>query len=269
MLVVIGDVLIDHDIVLKTTRSSPEGHWPICEVEKQESRPGGAGAVCEMVKGLGGHAVLFGSKKDNSLKTRYFLDGKQVFRVDKDNCKPLDPLHEDRLLELVPRHFSNLDYVLVADYGKGVITDKLWRGLLGTGLKIIVDPARNKPLDWYRGAYALCPNRAEAGGCKTLSEAIAVSRRIRQHYPRLCLKLDHDGMIAAGDGQSAHIAAKEFPATFPLDVCGAGDMVLAALGVALTHGRDWLSACTFANDMAGRKCLQHGATPVVAQPDRS
>lgn len=48
-----------------------------------------------------------------------------------------------------------------------------------------------------------------------------------------------------------------------VDSCGAGDMVLAAIGVGLARGMDWLTACTFANLAAGVKCGKAGAVPVT------
>ncbi len=47
-----------------------------------------------------------------------------------------------------------------------------------------------------------------------------------------------------------------------VDVTGAGDMVLATLGVCLAGGLDWPNACRIANAAAGLKVERRGAAPV-------
>lgn len=257
MLVILGDYMIDRDIWLQTVRQSPECDAPIVRKVRDESRPGGAGAVSMMAHGLGAEVVDLGASiKAECIKNRHFLDGQQVYRLDEDHTTPITPRQAWDLVEQIP---AEADIVLVADYGKGIVTDALWKALKTRTLRLIVDPSRDRPLDWYQGAYAIVPNRKEAS-VNSVNEAISLCHEIRRSCPCVCIKLDREGMVANGQGRGEHILAAFETAT---DVTGAGDMVLAAVGAGLEQGMDWLDACRFANQMAGLKCQQHGATPVV------
>jgi len=262
-IVVIGDFMKDQDEFYTSVRKSPEGEWPVVVKDRMEIRSGGAGAVVEMIRGLGwpeSHITMFGHYRARCLRRRVYVDGKQVFREDQDQIYPLWSGYADRIISELPADYpARASLILVADYGKGMITDYLWRRLVDTGIPIIVDPARNKPLESYHGAQGICPNRVEAG-VSSLSEATVRFHELLRLYPFVCLKLDRDGMIAGRrGGPSRHILAECLK---PVDVCGAGDMVLAAIGVLWSFGADWVDACSGANHLAGRKCGQVGATPV-------
>lgn len=261
MIVVLGDFMRDIDLHFETVRQSPEGQWPVVRAVGMQERPGGAGAVVSMVRGLGVKVVgLCDVNKPQCVKRRHFVNGKQLFREDQDHAIAISSESACNLIDQIP----NGALVLVADYGKGIVTDALWSYLVAGHSHIIVDPARTRSLDFYRGAMAIVPNRNEAG-VTSLSEAITRCHELRQHFARVCVKLDRDGMIFSSREGGGHIPSK---CSNLVDVCGAGDMVLAALGVGLLRGMSWKHACEFANALASRKCSQHGATPVtgVATP---
>lgn len=255
MIVVLGDFMVDRDLHFRTMRKSPDDDCPIVIRESTAQRPGGAGAVVEMIRGMGEEWIAIGEDdKPKCIKRRYFVDGRQVFREDTEFTHAITDALAAELVEQIP-----LDaLVLIADYAKGLITDYLWRQLIERHDRVIVDPSRSRPLAWYHGAMGILPNRVEAR-VSSLSEAIERCHELRQIFQRVCIKLDRDGMIISSDGYGCHIAA-ECPE--PLDVTGCGDMCLAAIGVGLTRGMSWLDACRFANHMAGLKCRQHGATAV-------
>jgi bifunctional ADP-heptose synthase (sugar kinase/adenylyltransferase) len=250
MIAVIGDYIDDLDLWLETVRQSPEGAWPVTRELRRERRDGGAGAVAAMAEGLGEDALRLGDVKRRCIKQRLFVDGRQALRIDDDDVTPIAEIEAVRVVASIPAG----SIALVADYGKGVVTSRLWRMLAGR-TRTIVDPSRHRPLHWYRGAWAILPNRCEAG-VLDISGAREQCCRLRSLYRHVGIKLDGDGIVA--DGQ--HIPAA---CSNPLDVCGAGDMMLAAVGTALSRGADWINACRFGNEMAGRKCRQHGATPVL------
>lgn len=257
MIAVVGDFIRDVDLFFETVRPSPEGDWPIVRAVGVQERPGGAGAVVAMVRGLGEQVIGLGeSAKSRCVKRRHFVDGRQVFREDIDFTHQIADSQAKELVEQIPSDAL----VLVADYGKGVITPAMWKTLIERHTQIIVDPSRSRSADFYRGALGFVPNRIEAG-VDSISEATERCHELRQHFPRVCVKLDRDGMIVSSADGCGHI-----PATClePVDVCGCGDQVLAAIGVGLVHGMSWKNACVFANDLAGRKCMQHGATPLGA-----
>lgn len=253
-ILVTGDAIMDVDALYRTTaRLSPETGKPIVIRDKETTRPGGANAVAAMVRGLGEPCLTGFGGKAPSVKTRVKIDGVEQFREDRDNLDHIS----DATADLIVRQAMRLPadgVVLVADYGKGVVTDYLFRQLVATGRRIIVDPSRHLPLDWYRGAWAICPNRAEADG-RLPADILAIG------FEAVCLKLDKDGLWASnGKGCAWFNSISKQP---PVDPCGAGDIVLASLGVATVRGLDWHSACKYANAAAGVKCGKVGAVPVT------
>jgi len=283
---VIGDIILDHDVYLKTVRESPEGGGiPIVQRTGADLRLGGAGAVAVMAAALGADAWLSGILGDagseemrdglatalensgvditgiptecrnSTIKTRYFMDGTQTLREDCESTSPIPTTIVQQLKDAWPL----ADVVLIADYGKGVVTPLLMDFVRARfhDVPVIVDPARGADWERYRNVSCICPNRAES------SEMV-----IRKAIPRVLQKMDTNGIIFRD--QTPEVSdAWHFPSTCPpselVDVCGAGDMVLAALGVFVAEGRSWVESARLANITAGLKCRQHGATPVTRE----
>jgi bifunctional ADP-heptose synthase (sugar kinase/adenylyltransferase) len=248
----LGDFIDDTDVWHETLRQSPEGPWPVVRELRRESREGGAGAVAAMVEGLGAEVLRLGDVKRRCRKQRMFVDGRQVMRIDDDDCTPISDETGASIVASVPRG----SLVLVADYGKGVVQPMLWR-MLCAKARVIVDPSRHRPRSWYRGAWGYLPNRKEAG-VPCVRAAIAACDSLQSVYEHVAIKMDAEGMVADGEYMPAACPAEEV-----VDVCGAGDACLAAIGVGISLGLPWLEACKFANTVAGAKCAQHGATPVI------
>jgi D-beta-D-heptose 7-phosphate kinase/D-beta-D-heptose 1-phosphate adenosyltransferase len=84
-----------------------------------------------------------------------------------------------------------------------------------------------------------------------LADARRASRLIQERFgfPAVLLKLDRDGMFLMGDnGEGLHIPAR---AREVYDITGAGDMVLAVLGIALASELSLRDAAILANLAAG------------------
>lgn len=248
MITIIGDHILDEYVGYRTTsKVSPETGVPILEESEYSCNEGGSGAVKQMVTALGEYPLYLG--EGATTKIRMLIDGEQKFRIDRD-------IQFNKFIDI-----SEIEegIVLVADYGKGVVSDDLLDRLFKLrGIRIIVDPARGVPIERYEGAFGILPNRIEAGISKTLRqdeaiiEAHAFIAKYRKLFRHITVKLDKFGMLC----DDLH-----FPSTCEqvIDVCGAGDMVLAAVGVYLHRGYDWIESCKFANKMAGIKCQQRGA----------
>lgn len=254
---VIGDYMKDIDSLLKQVKIAPDHHVPVGVLEYETIRPGAAGAVVEMLHALNIDTLAIGEHiKQQCTKHRFFINGRPIFRRDTDFISDISMMQADDILFGISKR---IEYIIVSDYGKGVITQHLWDGLLKTGKKIIVDPTIKKHLAWYKGAWAILPNAKEA---RVASESDAFDRCVEllAMYPHVCIKLGGAGMIVGR--QSDHISRIDPIKINCIDVCGAGDMVSAALTAALMRGKSWFEACNFANQMAAKKCEQFGATPV-------
>lgn len=251
MIIVLGDAIRDEYVELETVRKCPEGDWPIVREVNRYTQRGGALAVGSMV---GEHTELAGpfcgiySLDQATRKTRVSIDGIMVHRIDEDSRSgdvAFSGIH-DEYYELPPGTI-----VLIADYGKGAINRSVIETCLALGWKVIVDPHPTQEPSVYHGCWAICPNRAENNQHDFLTDAA---------FPRVCLKLDKDGMVIKdGDITLAILSTIEQP---PFDVCCAGDRVLATIGVMMNHGAEWADACIAANYAAGLQCGRRGAEPL-------
>jgi D-beta-D-heptose 7-phosphate kinase/D-beta-D-heptose 1-phosphate adenosyltransferase len=164
------------------------------------------------------------------------------------------------------------DIILISDYDKGVCTPGVLTGLIALarsrGLRTLADPIRGKDYRKYHGCSAITPNRLEAGLAtgRTLSstaEALAAGAQLQEQLDleAAVVTLDKEGMaLAHRDGRR-----QVFP-TRPrqvYDITGAGDMVLAVLGMALAAGADYEPAVRLANVAGGLEVEKIGAATVT------
>ncbi len=262
-MLVCGDYILDIDIHGTMNRFAQESPGcPVFAVENRSVRAGGAGAVEEMVSG-------FGALSDRvcgdgfSRKSRFFVGGRQVWRQD-DDASPPSPDNVAAMVAEVDRCAQRADVVLIADYGKmgGAAGYPIWRaaidGANARGIPVIVDPAHG--VDWrtYRGTTAIKCN--EAGGSVPPDHQGAWWGEWTNHV-----------IVTSGENGIEHMQVdgttilsnwyRARPSSL-VDVTGAGDCVLAALGVCLAAGLDWPDACRFAAIAAGLKVERHGAVAV-------
>lgn len=257
MLAVIGDYIDGCDIFYTHSRNISDCQAPLVRYDMKVHRPGGAGAVAAMVRGMGLRCQLLGAReKPSCQKTRHVIGTDVIMRVDDDTSQPLADQEALELLASIP---AGTTHLLVADYGMGVVTKKLWKGLLRGPWLLLVAPSMSRGIGWYDGADALICSRREA--CvRDATEATAECYRLEYIYPNVCITLDKEGMVFSGDDRPGHMKSQ---CQDPVDTCGAGDMVLAAIGVALYRGASWQDACEFANDMAARECQVFGVKPIT------
>jgi D-beta-D-heptose 7-phosphate kinase / D-beta-D-heptose 1-phosphate adenosyltransferase len=203
--------------------------------------------------------------------TRSAVGGNQILRVDYEVRQPLACNLERQLIDAAEGCLSDCHAVLISDYNKGVCTQGLLSRLIEAAGKrnipVLVDPARTADFKRYAGATVLVPNRAEAEwgtGRKivTSDDALAAGRDLLTQcaVPTVVLKLDREGMIL--------FRRDEVPLSFPTrprdvcDVTGAGDMVLAMLGLCLSSSVELSTAVPLANAAAGVEVERLGVEPV-------
>src|SRR5262249_6525151 len=136
-----------------------------------------------------------------------------------------------------------------------------------SGRRILADPIRGKDYRRYHGCSSITPNRLEAGlaagrvVCDT-DTALAAAAHLREQLDleAAVVTLDKEGMaLVHRDG-----GRQVFP-TRPrqvYDITGAGDMVLAVLGMALAAGADYDAAIRLANVAGGLEVEKIGVATV-------
>ncbi|MCD4812014.1 D-glycero-beta-D-manno-heptose 1-phosphate adenylyltransferase [bacterium] len=166
---------------------------------------------------------------------------------------------EQQLIKFVTPQLPHVQVVLLSDYLKGVLTDRLTKNLINlcrdAGVPVLVDP-KGKDYSKYRGATLLTPNlkeAAEATGIRISSDE-DVSSAGRQLLKDLAL--DALVLTRGEKGMSLFVAGRDeiqLPSMVRevFDVTGAGDTVLATIGFGLAGGLDFQDAATLANMAAG------------------
>ncbi|MEO8137493.1 MAG: D-glycero-beta-D-manno-heptose-7-phosphate kinase [Betaproteobacteria bacterium] len=277
---VVGDVMLDRYWFGDVERISPEAPVPVVHVSRTEERPGGAANVARNAARLGAGVTLLSVVGDDepgrSLQRLLDKDGvRALFQIDPDfptivklrvisrqqqllridfekppNDKALDAkLAEYELL------VRDADIVILSDYGKGGLAHvtRMIELARAQGRTVLVDP-KGDDFSRYRGASLLTPNRSEfrqvAGRWNTEAEFAAKAEAMRKDLSLtgLLVTRSEEGMSLFLEGAAHHIptVAREV-----FDVSGAGDTVIAALGVMMAAGADLLSATEVANHAAG------------------
>jgi D-beta-D-heptose 7-phosphate kinase/D-beta-D-heptose 1-phosphate adenosyltransferase len=213
-----------------------------------------------------------------TVKTRVIARNQQVVRVDRESRTPLAPEQEESACRFLERAVPEVDAVIVADYGKGFLTqpfaDRLSEITRRAGCILTVDPHPYTSIHW-RGATAIKPNRLEAFLATGLPPADPVTpvlsdealleagRRLLERWaPRdLLITLGEHGMLLLGAGT----APRHIPtcARSVFDVSGAGDTAIAVLTLALASGAAAAEAAELANIASGIAVEKIGTATVT------
>jgi D-beta-D-heptose 7-phosphate kinase/D-beta-D-heptose 1-phosphate adenosyltransferase len=176
----------------------------------------------------------------------------------------------DRILPTLGDHQA----VLISDYGKGVCTPEIVRIVIDAArnahIPVIVDPRPGSDYSLYRGATAVTPNRLEtrlATGreIRTGDDALAAGRQLcgELNLDHAYITLDSDGIAlveACGAGQLLATRKRQV-----YDITGAGDMVLATIGVGLAAGLAPADIARLANVAGGLEVERVGVVPVTRE----
>jgi len=282
---VIGDLMVDHYIYGNCNRISPEAPVPVVEITKETYTLGGAGNVLENLITFGcdaniiavvgddenasivfdelasnnipGDGVIKDASRCTIMKSRVLVTNHQLIRLDREITRPLNAETEQKILNLLKAKIKQYDIVLISDYNKGLLTPGLLSGIFAVcrseNIQTIVDP-KGADFSKYKGVNVIKPNRKEAiiasGINITDNESLtAACRKIQKitACESVIVTMSEDGIAIFSDENLEVIPTKALDV---VDVTGAGDTVLASVGVALASGNSLHDACDFANHAA-------------------
>ncbi|MDW8242111.1 MAG: D-glycero-beta-D-manno-heptose 1-phosphate adenylyltransferase [Thermogemmata sp.] len=227
-------------------------------------------------KGIEATAVLHDPSRPTTLKERYIgraqtRHPQQMLRVDYEECHPIDTYIEKQLQTYASEQIEKSDIILISDYNKGTCTHELLQHVIRHAHRsskiVIADPTRGGDYSKYHGCTALTPNRHEAGlatghRISTIDDAIAAAVKLWQNYnlEASIVTLDKDGIVFAHrDGRTLHFSTRPRQV---YDITGAGDMVMASLGMALALKASFETAIQLANIAGGLEVERIGAAPI-------
>ncbi len=294
---VIGDLMIDHYIWGECNRISPEAPVQVISTHKESMVLGGAGNVINNLHSLDAKVSIFSVVGDDSnadqvsillsktplvdktiihepsrlttKKSRIIASSQQVIRYDSETTDHILISSQFTLLEAMKKNFFHYDAILLSDYGKGVLTPTFTQDIINLakdmGKPVLVDP-KGADYSKYTGATLLTPNKKEASLAtqieiiddSSLKEA-GFKLKNELQLDSTLITLSEDGIALFEDEMSViPTVAREV-----YDVTGAGDTVLASLGVAIASGLTLKEACEFANKAAAVVVAKVGSATVT------
>ncbi len=290
---VIGDLMVDHFIWGKVSRISPEAPVPVVEVTKENLMMGGSGNVVSNVRAIGGGVAVAGiigpddmgrwlvqelkqkgvntdgliveKERPTTVKTRIVAHGQQMVRYDRESRQAVQPDSIDRIVQYVSDIRDELQAIVISDYNKGIITERLLDGIRQVvkerRIPVCVDPKRND-FTVYRDFDVITPNHHEAGravgventheiNAKGRAEIVRIGREILKQYGfrAVLITRGEAGMdLFEQGGRDFHIPAE---AKEVFDVTGAGDTAIGIFALSVASGATFREASYLANKAAG------------------
>ena len=284
-LLVIGDLMIDHYLWGSCERISPEAPVQVINVNNESTLLGGAGNVINNLNELGAKVdvisivgecdvsdelkgllddievdtkyLFIEQDRITSKKSRIIASQQQVVRYDRESTDEINNKSQNHILDTFTKIIANYELVLLSDYGKGILTNKLTQSLINVankyGKKVLIDP-KGSDYSKYKGAYLLTPNIKEASEATKIN--IIDDTSLNQAIIQLKSQCDLDISLITLSDKGVAVYDDEFRIhpTFArevFDVTGAGDTVLASLGFALACDLNIDEAIEFSNFAAG------------------
>lgn len=274
-ILVVGDVMIDSYIEGVVTRISPEAPVPVLSNCKKRIVLGGAANVAanligskqnvylSSVIGMDTKAKSFkkmcldlgidcslifqSSKRTTTEKTRFIgQSNQQILRFDVEDSTPLSRDDENSFISLIINSIPNFDLIILSDYNKGVLTEKICQLIIDicqkNQIKVLFD-MKEKNLNKYKHSFLIKPNRKELGELTNLpvvtndqiiDASIWLRNKCKVNY--VLTTMGGNGMLLIGKNNKSIL----FPAykREVFDVSGAGDTVIAYLGACLANKFD-------------------------------
>jgi D-beta-D-heptose 7-phosphate kinase / D-beta-D-heptose 1-phosphate adenosyltransferase len=262
-LVVVGDALLDIDVVGRADRLSPEAPVPVLQQADEFRRPGGAALAAALAARAGRPVLLVAPLADDqpaaelrrllppgvelipvactggtAVKTRLRAGEHPLVRLDAG----ADRVSITGIPAAAEAALAEAGGVLVADYGRGCTTDPQIRRLLqraAAGRPLIWDPHPRGGIP-VPGTLLATPNETEllarTGAGPGLAGLPSAADRLLADWrlPWLAVTLGSRGALLLHNGGAPLFVGA--PAVTARDTCGAGDCFAAAALAALADG---------------------------------
>lgn len=300
---IIGDIMLDVYMKGKVERISPEAPVPIVSVTEKFSRLGGAANVAQNLKALNAEPILCSvigndekskdllelmreqnmnisgivksSERITTRKVRIISNNAQMLRVDTEDTFDLTEKEYNSLIKNIHEIIinENIDAIILQDYNKGVLTEKLIKETIEIANKnnipIGVDPKKKNFLS-YQNVTFFKPN------LKELKEGTGVTSKddsieeILKSVDSLHEKLNCRFIMTTLSERGVLIKDYEtntyhhIPAHLRkiADVSGAGDTVLSVAMLCLVCNQNAYNIAALSNLAGGLVCEELGAIPI-------
>ncbi|MGA9419844.1 MAG: D-glycero-beta-D-manno-heptose-7-phosphate kinase [Candidatus Cybelea sp.] len=295
-ILVVGDLMLDEWIWGTVTRISPEAPVPVVAVADHSFTLGGAGNVANNLRALHANVVFAGmvgsdpfaahvrdllrneqvddsgvfasADRPTTRKTRIVAHNQQVVRADWESTAMLATADRVRLAAFVRSRASQCDAVILSDYAKGLLCREIVEAASACPL-VLADP-KPQNIALFAGVTCVAPNVAEAStivGTPIVDDAGLERAGLRLIEMLGCryaviTRGEHGMALFGSEGERLQIPSV---ARTVYDVSGAGDTVIAVLGLALATGAPIEQAMQLANFAAGAVVAKLGTA--TASPE--
>jgi D-beta-D-heptose 7-phosphate kinase/D-beta-D-heptose 1-phosphate adenosyltransferase len=293
---VVGDVMLDKYVWGEVERISPEAPVPVLRTLRQSQQPGGAANVAMNLAGLGArvtvmgfgggdaeqrdletllerervqHAIVACPGSPTTTKVRVLAGHQQLFRLDTDPAQVGMPEAAERLLKLALAELPRANVLVLSDYAKGVLNDRMCRSLIAEARRwqvpVVVDP-KGSDFSRYHGATTICPNTKELAA--VTGEASHQLKWMLAAGQKMVAALNLQYMLVTLGEKGIAILRADVAIRVPAaaqqvyDVSGAGDTVVAVVAVSTAAGLPVEIIAEMANVAAGIVIGKVGTVPV-------
>jgi D-glycero-beta-D-manno-heptose-7-phosphate kinase len=305
VVLIVGDLMLDHFVIGRVERISPEAPVPVVQFDHEEYRLGGAANVAHNVAALGGSVEIAGLVGSDEPATRLLADlarvgidttsivtdpsrcttrklrvvttrNQQVARVDYECDGEIAGLLEEVMVRKVREAVGRAAIVLISDYQKGAVTRRVAETAIDSArarsIASLVDP-KVPHIDYYRGASLITPNHHEAEAItlmriRNAEDARGAAQRFRERArcDSVLITRGEHGMWLLGPDGEFDLPAEAREVS---DVTGAGDTVIAAIALGLAGGGSLQDAARLANRAAGLAVSKFGPAAITADELRA
>jgi len=241
--VIIGDVMLDKYLSGKIERISPEAPVPIVSLQEREARLGGAANVALSIKALEAEALLFSIIGDD------------------ENGRTLTKLVSERQI--------STKHLVISPYRMTTVKSRI----LASNQQILrVDEEDTHPLHQdvesklYADLAAFIANNEVA--VIMLLDIQPTDDSLKEVHKALHNQLKNEISLVTLSEHGMYFGTKEVSHLVPtkprkiVDVCGAGDAVVAIVALCIAHQVNPLIICKLANMAGGQVCESVGVVPV-------
>ena len=293
---VVGDVMLDKYVWGEVERISPEAPVPVIRTGRHSEQPGGAANVAMNLAGLGASVTVMGfggGDEDQQVlegllraagvqfsivacpgspttsKLRVLAGHQQLLRMDSEAQPGYSAQAAANLLAQVGATLPEAAVVVLSDYAKGVLNERVCRTIIAGAhevhVPVVVDP-KGRDFLRYRGATAICPNAMELAAVtgepasdlkRLLAAGQAMTAALGLEYMLVTLGEKGIAILRPESRRHAPAAARQV-----YDVSGAGDTVVAVVAAALAAGAGVEAAVRLANVAAGIVISKVGTVPI-------
>jgi phosphoheptose isomerase len=284
---VVGDLMLDKYVHGDVSRISPEAPIPIIKTNSTKYVLGGASNAANNIASVGANVIVAGfvgedwaaktflklmkeknidtsgvmvtKDKPTIEKTRFVAKTQQLLRSDAEISEDVTDAQARKLFSFIRKTVPKVDVVVISDYAKGTITEKLCKSIIklcnDLKKKVIVD-TRPKHKNYYKNAYLITPNFKEAkellglSGEDTDEFVVQLGNRLmRELNTNVIITRGPKGMAVFEKGKDVKMMPTKALDVF--DVSGAGDTVVAILSLALASDMTLEESAKIGNHAGG------------------